>query len=156
MLRSGEDGFVLSSEWNQTLISGNTSAMNRGSGFVLDFNDSGFGSAIQIRNNIAFGNGGWGMTWSRPELPTIGCNDWFGNRLGAVSGALAGATDFMVDPQFCDIDADDVSLLESSPLIDGQGCGQIGARGQGCATTPALAALLRARAEPDGIRIEWQ
>jgi hypothetical protein len=101
---------------------GNTSFLNGGDGFVVSGSD----------RNIGFGNGGYGLRWTGADPDLLTCNDWFGNLAGEVSGATPGPGDLAVDPLFCDVARDSVSLRFDSQLLDAPGCGLIGARGQGC------------------------
>ena len=114
----------------------NTWYLNVGPGFRITALDVG-----DIANNIAYANQGAGLLWVAlgEETPNLACNDWFGNTGGATSGTLPGPTDLAVDPLFCGPNPDDVHLSAGSPLLDAQGCGQIGALGQGCLVPAGVA-----------------
>ena len=125
---------LTSSQWGSSplLLTGNTSALNSQSGYDLAFaNTYPPGSNLGVSNNVGYGNGDWGFRWSGNDTPTLGCNDWFANAAGPVSGIAPGATDVAVNPLFCDLPHDDVSLRSDSPLLGGA-CGAIGAAGAGC------------------------
>jgi hypothetical protein len=120
--RCGGPGFDIAGG----LLRGNTSYLNQGAGYIV----RDYGSTVT--NNIAFGNLGFGLVFDPPAPGTIGCNDWFGNNSGAVSGALPGISDVSVYPFFCNLPADDVHLSAGSPLLGLGFCGRVGALGQGC------------------------
>jgi len=110
---------------------GNTSYSNGGDGFVVN----GFSypeDLDTLRNNIAYGNAGYGLRWTGLDSVVVTCNDWFGNGSGTTTGIDPGASDLFADPLFCDLARDSVSLRFDSPMLDAPGCGLIGARGQGC------------------------
>lgn len=92
--------------------------------------------ATSFVNNIAYGNSQLGLLRSG-GTSTLGCNDWFGNFAGNTSGASTGATDRFVDPLFCNLPSDLVTLSGTSPLV-GTACGQIGAYGTGCTATTGV------------------
>jgi hypothetical protein len=106
-------------------VSHNTSYSNEGHGlFISDDGDL----PIAIDHNIAFQNGGYGRYGAFSA--DASCNDWFGNVLGVAYPM--GPTDLQVDPMFCDVAHDSVTLSAQSPLVDPVGCGLIGALGVGC------------------------
>lgn len=108
-------------------VSSNTSYFNTGAGYDL------VGIAADtLRNNVAYGNTGSGLVWSGTAV-TPACNDWFANTPGATFGVSPGPTDLQVDPQFCNLPQDSVTLSSGSPLLNAPGCGLIGALGLGCA-----------------------
>jgi hypothetical protein len=157
VLRCRGSGIVFNGNSDPTyFISGNTSAINEGSGFAMAISASYEAGPFSVSNNIAYGNAGAGFSLTGPSLPTLGCNDWFMNTTGATSGTAAGSTDLYVDPLFCDIANDDARLRSDSPLI-GSACGQIGADSVGCdPTTPVLVALLAAETSDRGVGIHWR
>ncbi|MBZ0266601.1 hypothetical protein K8I85_00460, partial [bacterium] len=69
---------------------------------------------------------------------TVGCTNITGNPAGDWVGPVANWFDpywgnISADPQFCDPDNDDYSLMASSPCLPANNsCGQMGAFGQGC------------------------
>ena len=139
------------------VIRSNTCALNEGPGFDIAI-DNQFIQPIRmvVSNNVSYGNGSWGLRWTSNDTPTLGCNDWFSNTAGAVSGTAAGVTDMSVDPLFCDISLDDAHLRSDSPLVDAAGCGLIGALGIGCGETPTLVQRFNASRVSGGIEIVWQ
>lgn len=111
-------------------VTGNTSALNGGSGFVLD-------DVASIDHCIGFQNQGWGVEWLDATEPPLACNDWFGNGSGAVSTGVPGASDLAVNPLFCDVALGDFHLYAASPVANAAGCGLIGALDVGCSDPPA-------------------
>lgn len=109
----------------------NTIYLTASSGIVL----SG-GSGAQVQRNLVYGSLGYGLDASGATAPVLACNDWYANSLGATLGVSPAGTDLAVNPQFCNLAADDVTLASNSPLLAAPGCGLIGARGLGC-TSPA-------------------
>ena len=111
-------------------VAQNTSYSNEGAGLEV-IGDAG-GAADSIMRNLAYGNSGPGLRWSGAPVPVLGCDDWYANAAGATDGINPAVTDLAVDPRFCDLAHDVVSLSAGSPLVDAPGCGPIGALGVGC------------------------
>jgi len=107
---------------------------------------------VSVENNIGFGSGGWGLLVSGTRIQHA-CNDWFGNRAGAVSGVAPDTTDLSVDPQFCDVGSGDVRLDAASPLAAAPGCGPIGALGVGCG---ARLEMVTVEPEGRGALVRWR
>jgi hypothetical protein len=65
---------------------------------------------------------------------TSDCNVFWDNPDGDVENFPMGPNDRIVDPLFCDPEANDFTLQVGSPCLppNSEGCGQIGALGQGC------------------------
>jgi hypothetical protein len=146
--RCGGPGFDIERGGN---LSGNTSYLNHGAGFLVR------DGIPTFTNNIAYGNLDVGLSCLGTDAPFLACNDWFANIGGATSGTLPGATDLAVDPLFCGPDQDDVHLSAGSPLLDAFGCGLIGALGQGCVDdpTPVLVSPASVEEGADGIKLTW-
>jgi hypothetical protein len=142
------DGIDLSSESTVTLA-GNTSFLNGGSGFAVRNRGSASGA---VAGNIGFGNVRHGLTVDPGTTVALSCNDWFGNPAGATSGLAPGATDFALNPIFCDLSANDAHLAPSSPLVNAPGCGPIGALGTGCPAGPT-AGVIEAAPAPQGFAL---
>ncbi len=134
-------------ELDPWIVRNNTIFSCEGNGFEID-------ESANVHNNVGYGNGGFGLTHSGAFVPVLACNDWYANTAGAVSSA-PGATDLDVDPQFCDLDTNDVSLTDKSPLVSASGCGLIGARGAGCAETAALIGRFGAARVDAGVELVW-
>jgi parallel beta helix pectate lyase-like protein/flagellar hook capping protein FlgD len=148
----GGDG--LSIEGSEgTLVEGNTLLKNGASGIVVG---GAPGYPMTIRANIGVGNAGWGLVVAGGEYFEGGCNDWFGNGLGAISGGQLDSTDAAVDPLFCNVDSADVRLDSRSPLLAAAACGEIGALGVGCGATATLVQRFAAGWVSDGVRVVWQ
>jgi hypothetical protein len=134
--RSGLGGVEITG--GQFEVKNNTLYLNHGNGLTVA--GSGFGSVVA--NNISFVNDLKGLSWVAANPPTLSCNDWFANFTGNVSGVAPGATDFAVDPKFCNMPGDFIGLLNTSPLV-GTGCGLIGADPNQCTVAVSVG-------EPDG------
>jgi hypothetical protein len=151
-----EAGIMIGYAWGVVTVQNNTVAMDRGAGIGLDH----LYYEATVKDNIAFRNQGWGLMAELAQgwgTIALGCNDWFGNALGAVNGAPADPTDVDVDPIFCNVDNADVSLDSASPLIaDSASCGQVGAVGVGCGTTPTLVLRFAAGRVGEGIQVTWE
>jgi len=131
----------------------NTVFRNVGCGIEMIDHYSG---SITVESNIGFENQAWGFAIPAQYIATLGCNDWFGNGLGSVSGVAEHPTDLNVDPLFCNVDSADVRLSSSSPLLGVPGCGPIGALGVGCGVTATLLRRFAAERVQDGIRVLWE
>jgi len=135
-------------------FSRNTSYENGGSGYVIfvDTRDS----LGHFDRNIGHGNARFGLELSGRDSLSVGCNDWFGNGLGAVQGIALSPSDLTVDPLFCDVTLGDVHLSERSPLLDVAGCGTIGALEAGC-PAPGAVKLLGFSASPktSSVELRW-
>ena len=135
-----------------SFVRNNTTFQNGGTGLRVASTDS--SRAVAIDHNIAYQNHGFGLTWQGAQSPVLGCNDWFGNDSGAVSGATATG-DRLIDPQFCAVDTGDVHLAGTSPLADTADCGLVGALGVGCAPTATLLSRFTAERTPAGVVLRW-
>jgi len=137
--RSTAQGFLdPSNATSASFFQNNTSYLNGQAGYEING-----GVADTLVNNIAFANSGYGLAWSGAVPIEMGCNDWYANIAGATSGLAPAATDLAVDPLFCNVPGDAVSLSSTSPLLNAAGCGLIGALGLGCnavAAAPATTA----------------
>ena len=109
-------------------VAHNTAYLNQGAGFDVQ----GPAPQVGIHHNIAYGNHGAGLNWSGTGTLVLGCDDWRENIGGATVGVTPGATDVSLDPAFCGLSQDSVSLALNSPLLAAPQCGQIGALGAGC------------------------
>jgi hypothetical protein len=65
---------------------------------------------------------------------TTGCNIFWQNTVGNADGFVLDPTDRELDPLFCDVSSKDFTVAQDSPALPAHsnGCGQIGALGQGC------------------------
>ncbi len=131
---NGGAGLKATSDYD-TRMRSNTSFYNVGPGFSINSTDA---TADSVVHNIGFGNQ-VGLEKLGTGGIALGCNDWFGNAGGGTSGVSPGATDFALDPLFCNAPSDVVSLASTSPALNRAGCGLVGALGQGCATPTAAA-----------------
>jgi hypothetical protein len=71
----------------------------------------------------------------------ISCSDFYGNQAGDWTGCAAESQfqdgNISSDPLFCDAESEDFTLASGSPcLAENNGCGDMGAFGQGCEPTP--------------------
>jgi hypothetical protein len=64
------------------------------------------------------------------------CNVFWQNFAGDYARYLSGPNDQFVDPEFCNVPADDYTVRDTSPCAEKNSpvCGQIGAYGIGCGT----------------------
>jgi hypothetical protein len=156
------DNVVAHSRWGLNLnvtalelrITSNTMCYNRGPGFF--FNHFAVPKVLEVTHNLSVGNATYGAEWT-DGMPTLSrCNDWYGNALGAVSGAPLSPDDLSIVPAFCDTAAGDFHLAKDSPLLDWPACGRIGALGQGCALTSTLVERFTARRVHGGVEIRWR
>jgi parallel beta-helix repeat protein len=130
--RSGLQGIRITGAYvGPVRLRNNTSYLNVRSGYQVTLT-----AADSVDHNIAYGNTQYGLDVLGTADPRLGCNDWRLNTAGMVNGAAPGATDFNVDPMFCDLPADNVYLSRSSSLLNYPGCGHVGALKSGC-TAPA-------------------
>ncbi len=144
-------------------VRNNTSYDNAWSGFVFELDNNPAevsqrlqgGAQDEATHNIGYRNGGHGLLSLGAEFARS-CNNWFANDSSAVEGSAPSPDDLAVDPLFCDIDHDGVSLEADSPLLNAPGCGLIGVLGLGCASTPTLVTLFTAERDADGVRVRWQ
>ncbi len=150
--RSGGDGIRVEQTAGGVTLENNTSYRNVGAGFLVRSSEP---YDLQLENNIGFENGTYGIDADSSATPDS-CNNWYGNLSGATRGVTLSRTDFAIDPLFCDVHIDSVALSAKSPLLDAAGCGLIGARGMGCATTPTLVALFTAERNAEGVRVRWR
>jgi len=153
VLDCGGAGMQIGYTYFDVTVRNNTVVGNGGSGITVNQQPL-YGSILE--RNIGCGNLGWGLKVTPGAVVDLGCNDWFGNALGSVSGVSAGSSDLSVDPLFCDVDGADVRLASASPLLGVSGCGQIGALGVGCGETATLVQRFTAERVSDGIRIVWE
>jgi hypothetical protein len=127
--RSGGTGVVV--DTTRTLgwltLRSNTAYLNTGSGFRVRGSH-----ADSLDHNLASSNLRYGLEWTSAEQPAIGCNDWYGNPLGPTLGISLSSTDLEINPLFCDLAQDSVTLSAVSLLADAPNCGLIGALGVGC------------------------
>lgn len=150
--RSGGAGFYLEA-LTSPIVRGNTMYENGASGIEVFGHLEG---PVLVENNIGFGNDGWGLKIPADVAVELGCNDWFGNGLGAISGAAIDSTDLNVDPLFCSVDSDDVRLKGMSPLVDRPECGPIGALGVGCVGTATVLQMLTVAQEERRAVVRWR
>ena len=68
----------------------------------------------------------------------VSCSDIFANGGGNAlpAGAVDGGGNFSLDPLFCSTASGDYTLGASSPCLNDETCGQVGALGLGCGSTP--------------------
>jgi hypothetical protein len=141
-------------------VTNNTSSLNAGSGFesactAIVASDGRY----ELARNIGYGNGAYGVRWTKPDVSVARCNDWFGNVLGAVQGKPPSDEDLALDPLFCDATGGDFHLAANSPLLDGPACGLVGALGVGCPAASGNAlrlSVLGPSPSPGPVRIEFE
>lgn len=158
--RSGGRGLVATGE--HVTARSNTLYLNNETGLELGGGSS--ATVDSVDHNVAYQNG-TGLRWLGSGTAVLGCNDWYKNTAANTEGVLPGPTDLALNPLFCDVDADDVSLSAVSALLQPAGCGLVGALGQGCsypaAVVPPPSTVetgLRVFPQPGGreVRLSWQ
>lgn len=95
------------------------------------------GLGSRLENNVIAGSIGPAGAVYVDEIPLIStCNVFWENEGGLGVGYTPGPTDRIVDPLFCDVDAEDFTVRVDSPCIPpgSVDCGQIGNFGPGCGT----------------------
>lgn len=113
-------------------ISGNTFHANGSSQHASVLFNTGSSGSFE-RNIVANDLGGHGLRIASSWSFTHGCNIFDGNALGAIEGGDLDDSDIIAPALFCDVDGGDLTVCADSPAIaPGNGCGQIGAFGQGC------------------------
>jgi hypothetical protein len=148
----GGPGMRLFETLNDPIVRSNTVFRNGGSG--IEVRRANY--PVTVEKNIGSENIGWGLVALESQEIHLGCNDWFGNTLGAIAGVVPGASDLNVEPSFCNLASADVTLNSASPLVGWTGCGQIGAFGVGCGVTATLVQRFTAGRSSDGIRLVWK
>jgi hypothetical protein len=90
---------------------------------------------VQFRNNIVSGSTGNGAAVRAGGATVIdGCNVYWQNAGGDVTGLSISSTSRVTDPLYCDPTVGDFTVFDTSPCLpaNSAGCGQIGALGRGC------------------------
>jgi hypothetical protein len=120
--------------WNDPRgeITGNTFYANtapNGSACNVDYNGN-----LTLSNNIFAGNIGGPALLQEGGQPPGGCELFWDNPDGDALGYVFQETDVFADPLFCDPDKGDFTVSVDSPCLPGHsnGCGLIGAFGEGC------------------------
>lgn len=90
------------------------------------------GSALA--NNVIAGCQGYGAVYAYNVNLQSSCNVFWQNEGGQGQYYTPGSTDRVVDPLFCDIEAEDFHVMVGSPCVPpgSLDCGQIGLLGAGC------------------------
>jgi hypothetical protein len=93
-----------------------------------------FGTSTVSNNVFASTTKGVAIDVRGTTITGSGCNVFWDNPDGDAMGYTLTSTDRIVDPAFCNPDSGDFTVTTTSPCLpaQSQGCGQIGARGQGC------------------------
>jgi hypothetical protein len=109
---------------------------------------------------IAHNSGGAAVGCDGTSSFTLSCCDISSNPGGDWTGRIASEAgtngNFSEKPLFCDRNAGDYGLQASSPCISGQGCGQVGALGQGCPDrVPEDLASFSAAANDEAVMLRW-
>ena len=88
----------------------------------------------EVSNNVFSGESGGAAIEVLFAQPTGGCNLFWENAGGNFRDYTPKPTDVIADPQFCDAVAGDLTVRQGSPCLpeNSQGCGRIGALGEGC------------------------
>lgn len=88
----------------------------------------------EVSNNVLSDESGGAAIEVLVAQPSGGCNLFWANPGGDFRNYTPKPTDVIADPQFCDPVAGAVTVRSGSPCLpaNSQGCGQIGALGEGC------------------------
>ena len=92
---------------------------------------------VDFSNNvIAGGTSGQAAVVIQDVNMTSSCNVFWNNENAHTEGFPLSETDRVVDPEFCNAEAGDLTVSQTSPCLPANslGCGLIGALGQGCGT----------------------
>ena len=93
--------------WHNTLASPVSSAL-----------DVGAASAVDARNNIFFGAGGYGISGSAAQFSNLDYDLFFNDAMGNCRACTPGSASIFADPAFTDPNTLDYSLKPGSPAID--------------------------------------
>jgi len=110
-------------------------------------------SVVEVDSSlIAFSTEGQGLA-VHAGVVTIALCDIFGNEggdwVGAIAGLLGVDCNISADPLFCDAASGDYSLRDDSPCLpENNGCGLMGALGQGCGAEAGVAEGAGASSRP--------
>lgn len=102
------------------------------------------GSTVDVDSSlIAFSTEGEGLALHAGAV-TIGLSDIFGNEggdwVGGIANLLGVDCNISADPRFCDAASGDYSLRDDSPCLpENNGCGLMGAFGEGCSAEAGVA-----------------
>jgi hypothetical protein len=83
---------------------------------------------------VSYTSGGSAINCVMGGNPVISCSDIYWNAGGDEICGTDGGGNFSEDPLFCDAGSGDYSLQDASPCLARDGCGRVGALGQGCPT----------------------
>ena len=92
-------------------------------------------TAARVENCIiSYTSGGAALSCVMGTEPLISCSNLYWNFGGDEICGNDGGGNFSGDPLYCDAESGDFSLQDASPCLAREGCGRIGAFGQGCPT----------------------
>ena len=120
--------------------------------------------SVTVANTIVVTNTGAAYESSVGTVPVVTCSNVFDNGsdyTGPLDGLLGESGNISVDPIFCDPNGGSYTLVSISPCLPDSptgdpACGRIGARGQGCAAEPIIAAVEDIPADQGGrVRVTW-
>jgi hypothetical protein len=93
------------------------------------------GGPVSLTNNVVTGSIGFqAVRTAGSFVSPRKCNVYWNNAGGNTVGFTLGATDRVIDPQYCDAPNGDFTVFDTSPClpVNSAGCGLIGAHDQGC------------------------
>ncbi len=109
---------------------------------------------------LAFGASGAAVSCDGTSGATLACSDVYGNAGGDWTGCIASQAssngNFEEDPEFVDAPGGDFHLLWTSPCVDGDGCGLVGALGPIVSPEPNVAGIADVPDDEGGsVSISW-
>jgi hypothetical protein len=122
-----------------SVVAGNTFCGNGGGhalvGGTLTFDT---GASTMVNNILAGTVKGAAVELIQGATAAGGCNVFWANPDGDALGYTLAPTDRIVDPEICDFSSANLAVAATSPCLpaNSNGCGQIGAFGEGCAASP--------------------
>jgi len=108
-----------------------------------------------VNKCIVSGTDGGPGVYCNSAAPTIGCSDVFAN-VGVITGGTDGGGNFSEDPMYCWRYEAVYTLQQGSPCLEGYGCGQVGALGEGCLSqVPSMLSSFLSMPADESTELTW-